>query len=469
MRAVLLSCSLLMSGCSTVSSLWGGGDKVAEGKPGFVSGFLGAVATDEPRATLVAREMLASGGNAADAAAAAIATLWQTLPSRAGIGGGGACLVHRGDAKARGVPEAVLFLSPAPGSAAGADRPAAAPMMARGLFLLNARFGKVRFETILSAAEQMAREGTPASRALVRDLAVVAGPLAADPGARGVFFPGGKIVGEGDLLVQPELAALLAQLRRAGVGDLYAGALAGQFAAAATQAGGGISPADLRAALPKVVPALMVDGPDESTVSFLPTPADGGLAAAAAYRVLASDLGATEAAKARAIAAAAEFRRTGAAGETILGGNPPAASMPTLPASTSIAVIDREGNAVSCALTMGNLFGTGRTAPGTGVLLAASPATQPPPLLAAGMVTYRRNSALRAVAGGSGQDGAPVAVAQALATALADRGKAAKLNPAGVPEPGRANVIACNGSVSSPETCAWSTDPRGFGLATGSN
>jgi gamma-glutamyltranspeptidase/glutathione hydrolase len=362
-----------------------------------------------------------------------------------------------------------MFLSPASASAAGADRPAAAPMMARGLFLLNARFGKVRFESILTAAEQMAREGTPASRALVRDLAVVAGPLAADPGARAVFFPGGKMIAEGDPLVQPELSALIAQLRRAGVGDLYAGALATQFAAAASQAGGGISTADLRAALPKVTPALMLDGPGESTVSFLPTPADGGLAAAAAYRVLAADLTANDAAKARAIAAAAEFRRTGVMGEAILNSNPPPASMPSLPASTSLAVIDRDGNAVTCALTMGNLFGTGRIAPGTGILLAASPAAQPPPLLAAGMVTYRRNSALRVVAGGSGQDGAPVAVARALATALADRGKVARLDPAGAPEPGRVNVIACNGSANTPESCGWATDPRGFGLATGSN
>ncbi len=458
-----------MSGCSTVSGLWGGGDQAAEGKPGFVTGFLGAVAADEPQAAVVGRQMLAAGGNAADAAVAMTSALWVTLPSRAGIGGGGACLVHRGDGGGKGVPDAVMFLPQAPGSTAGADRPAAVPMMARGMFLLNARFGRARFESILTTAEQMAREGTPASRALVRDLAVVAGPLAADPGARSVFFPGGRLIAEGATMVQPELAGMLGQLRRAGVGDLYSGALAAQFVAAVAQAGGAISPADLRAALPKVMTPLLLDGPNEAAVSFLPLPADGGLAAAAAYRVLAADPAALDAAKARGIAAAAEYRRTGAMAEAILNGNPPTATLPALPASTSFAVLDREGNAVSCALTMGNLFGTGRMAPGTGILLAASPTALPPPLLAAGMVTYRRNNAMRVVAGGAGQDGAPVAVARALAAALADKGKVARLDPAGAPEPGRANVIACNGSAAAPETCAWTTDPRGFGLATGSN
>ena len=43
------------------------------------------------------------------------------------------------------------------------------------------------------------------------------------------------------------------------------------------------------------------------------------------------------------------------------------------PNATSFVVIDRDGSAVACALTMNNLFGTGRFAPGTGVLLAAYP------------------------------------------------------------------------------------------------
>ena len=64
-----------------------------------------------------------------------------------------------------------------------ADRPAAVPMMARGLFLLHARYGLVPFESLLGSAEQLARFGVPVSRALAKDIALVSGPLMADPNA----------------------------------------------------------------------------------------------------------------------------------------------------------------------------------------------------------------------------------------------------------------------------------------------
>ena len=48
-----------------------------------------AVTSDEPRATLAGRDVLAEGGNAADAAVAMAMTMTVTLPSRAGLGGGG--------------------------------------------------------------------------------------------------------------------------------------------------------------------------------------------------------------------------------------------------------------------------------------------------------------------------------------------------------------------------------------------
>lgn len=75
---------------------------------------------DEPRAALVGRDILSAGGSAADAATAMYLTLAVTLPSRAGLGGGGMCLTF--DAVS-GVTETLDFTAAAPATInARADR-----------------------------------------------------------------------------------------------------------------------------------------------------------------------------------------------------------------------------------------------------------------------------------------------------------------------------------------------------------
>jgi gamma-glutamyltranspeptidase/glutathione hydrolase len=343
-------------------------------------------------------------------------------------------------------------------------------MLARGLFALHKQYGDRTFESLIRPAEQMAREGFTASRAFVRDLAVVAGPLSDDPGARAVFFPNGAPVQEGATLLQPGLAATLTQLRQVGVGDLYQGALAHLLVDAGRDAGAGLAIEDLRDALPTTGPALTLPA-GQDDVAFLPPPADGGLATAAAFQVLQHDPAALAAAGARALAVAAQFRRAGGDAKALLASTAlPAGTLPPLAASTSFAVLDRKGNAVACALTMDNLFGTGRVAAGSGILFAASPAWQTPPLLSAA-IAYSTGSRpdFRAAVGGSGQAAAPVAAALALTQALADTGRAARPLPTPAPEPGRANVIQCNQHLpGESDSCGWATDPRGAGLAVGS-
>jgi gamma-glutamyltranspeptidase / glutathione hydrolase len=465
----VLGMGLAVASCGAVdmvtSPLTGSGG-VPEGTPGHVTGFLGAVVADEPQAALVGRQALSAGGNAADAAVAVASTLAVTLPSRAGLGGGGACLAYQPGRKSvnKGVPEAAIFVPQAPlnpPSASAADRPAALPMLARGLYLLHARYGHLPFGQLLEPAETLASRGAVASRAFVDDLDVVAGPLLADPQARAVFSKNGAPLVVGQRFVQPALAATLAQIRAAGVGDLYQGGLARRIVDGSRLAGGPLSLGSLRAALPGwASPVTIADG--RLQVAFLPPPADGGLAAAAAFEVLRTNPAALAEAGTRAQEVAAAWRRSGGDPRALLSAESPGAPLPPLPATTTFVTLDNQGGAVACALTMDNLFGTGRVAPGVGFLLAASPAGVPHPLLAAAIAYDGARKTFHAAVGGSGQSASALAIAAAMASAL--RTGAAMATP--VPDPGRANAIVCaRGLPGAEKSCTWAADPRGSGLA----
>ncbi len=455
------------TGCSTLTSVkdtfLGGGGAAAE--PARLAGFIGAAVADEPRAALAGREVLALGGSAADAAVAIGFMLAVTLPSRAGLGGGGACLAYdpRRDGPGAGNAEAIVFPPIAPANTVPqTDRPAAIPMLPRGLFALHTRYGRQSFESLISPAEQVARFGTPVSRALLRDLAVVAGPLLQDPNARAVFGPGGTPLAEGGTLLQPDLAATLALLRTAGVGDLYVGALGRRLAEASRAAGGGLVIEQMRDALPQTgAPITLNEGRD--LVAFLPPPADGGLAAAAAYQALQAGGGGTEA-QSRAIAVAARWRQGGGQPMAVLASAGSVGSLPTLPASTGWVTLDRDGNSVACTATMDNLFGTGRIAPGTGILLAAAP--HPLPLLSAAIAWNPNLRGFRAAVAGTGQEGAALATAAGLFNTI----RAGTAMPVPVPEPGRADIIACSRYLPDNDgSCSWAVDPRNVGLAAGGN
>lgn len=468
LAATLAALGLLaLAGCGTVSNavsgLTGGGP--APGQPGYVSGFLGGAVADEPRAALVAREVLSVGGTAADAAVAAGFAMAVTLPSRTGLGAGGACLVYT---HSRNTTEALLFLPPA-GTAAGGDRPAAVPMLARGLFALHTRNPRRPFEELMAPAEQLARFGATVSRAFAQDLAAVSGPLFADPRARALYADAaGRPLAEGERMTQADLGATLGALRVSGVGDLHQGALARRLEAASPGIGGPLTVEQLRPALPNVTAPLQVSvGSD--ILSFLPAPADGGLAAAAAFQALQAGEG-VDAASQRGLAVSHAWRQGGADPAALLA-RPPAfpGAAPVLPASAGLMTLDRDGNAVSCVFTLNNLFGTGRVVPQMGFLLAAAPGIGrvEPPLLAAALAHNANLRAFRYAGTGTGQAAAPIALALPAARHLLNRtGIDAAL--AGVPEPGRANAIGCPAYLpGNSAQCAAATDPRGAGLAIG--
>lgn len=520
---VLLLCSSVLVACSPR------GPEV--GTVGYVKGFLGGAAADEPRAALIARDVLSAGGGAVDAAVALYFTLAVTLPSSASLGGGGACVVF--DKKSQTI-EALDFLARAPARIGpSVDRPSAVPLNPRGMFALHAKYGRMRWEQLVSPAANLARFGNPLSRALARDLYAAEGPLLADRESRRIFTrPDGSIVREGDVIEQLDLAAVLSLLRRAP-GAFYSGPFARKLVKAVKEAGGSLTIEDLRGAIPRWRPTVAVNY-GLLTAHFAPTP--GGVTAAQIWTALtkvesyrSADMEERPHLFAEtAMRAFADRGRWSTDGldievplddlvstahvETMMSGyssdrHRPAASLKPPPqrrrdqgAATSFVVADRKGSAVACAFSMNNLFGTGRIAPGTGIMLAAAPDRlgQGPWAVGPMMVINQNVYEMFLVAAAAGS-AAPSAMTQVALLALLGKhpideamgarrvfhrgapdqvliepGKGTKMltslrrrghDVVEVPTLGLVNVFFCpKGLVGDDSVCQVRTDPRGYGL-----
>lgn len=376
---------------------------------GPVKSVFGYAVADEPQAALVGRAVLNEGGNAVDAAVAEGFAQSVTLPSRGGLGGGGACLIKMPDASGVMQPPVMLSFPAGMPNSNNGSRPAAVPLLARGLLAMQARYGLLPQSSVIVPAERLAGDAQ-VTQALESDLQVVGNALLADPQAASIFAPAGHLLPVGALFQQPNLATTLETLRVNGVNGLYAGSYASQFVQAADEVGGGLTAADLQNALPHF------STPDISqqngfTVASLPVA--------------------------------------------------PAVAGTNLPASASFMALDKNGGTVICVTSMNNLFGTGRFAPGTGVLLAASPRTMPAPQLAGAIAYKAGNRAFRAAVTGTGQNEAETAAQIGLTNALTGAN-------APIPSPGRANIISCPGGVPGGEaSCQASTSSNANGLAIG--
>jgi gamma-glutamyltranspeptidase/glutathione hydrolase len=515
------------------------GNEAERGTIGFVQGFFGGVAVDEPRAALVGRDILSSGGTAADVAVAVTLTLAVTKPSSASLGGGGVCVVH--DAKTN-TTETLDFLAGVPKSIPpGAVRPSAVPGTIRGLALLHAKYGKLDWKQLVSPAENLARFGNRVSRASAEDLRRLPPAVLQDPEFRRVFGQGrdGQLIGEGDFFKQLDLSAVLSRIRTRGAGDFYTGLLGRSFADAASKAGGGLSLSDLRNYTPKWRPTLQVPYIKNTVFHFPATAGPSGVLAAQMMGMMikhdgwgdASPLGRSHLMaeiSGRAFANSARWLRddggTSAqaallvsddmAGRLLAGFQPDkhtpreegGQGSPVTGAGTSFVAVDREGSAVACGLTLNKFFGTGRIAPGTGILLSALPGPRGrgPDSLAAVLLINSVHNVFYFAAAASGGPVSPSALVQvtagtlmaknggnlsqaigdrrthnggdsglthyeqgldgAVVDGLADRGH--RLSPQA--KLGLVNAIFCSTGVPEKKgaSCLQQADPRGFGLSS---
>jgi gamma-glutamyltranspeptidase/glutathione hydrolase len=362
-----------------------------------VDNFYGGIVADEPRAALVGREILNAGGNAADAVAAAYFVMSATMPSTAGLGGGGVCIIHRAE-KDKIASEVLDFL---PRAAAGGL--VAIPGSARGMAALSARYGTLPWAQLVAPAETIAQTGEAASRALASDVKIAEKKLRADPQMAALFTRAdGSMLGEGDNLRQPELAGVLGQMRAKGSNEFYSGVLGQQLVASAQAIGAPLTIEDLRGFQAKFYKPLEIKWGDQTI--FLPQPpAAGGVAVAQMLKAFES-LGDKNRealladASMRITADRAQWMEpTGEAKQPAdglisdqhiaqlmqghsQGRATPAASLPfpaqripENPFAASVVAVDKEGLGIACNFTMNALFGAGRIAQGTGVILAPAP------------------------------------------------------------------------------------------------
>ncbi|MBB4287807.1 gamma-glutamyltransferase [Roseospira goensis] len=405
---------------------------------GYVQGFAGAVAADEPRAVVVARDILSSGGTAIDAAVAVALTLTVTLPTSAGLGGGGVCLVHDEDPDGRARVATLDFLPTTAAGPAGPDGAVAVPALPRALFALHARGGVLRWESLVAPAENLARFGFPVSRALAAEVAA----LGLTVPVHGVVRPT-----EGQGLQNLDLARALGQVR-VGPGEYYAGAVARELIAAAADQGHTVTPEALRDWRPAWRAATLEDF--GSHRDAFPTVPDSATRLAADWAAV--DDG-DDWAEDRTAAGPAPLPDLGAA----------MASR----GATAFLVADSYGGAVACALSVNTPAAAGAPLPGFGFALAPLPGPDAPDIALMLRVNTNTGNTLSglAAAGGGAVDLAMQAGLPALKGSAAPRAALAAAEAGG---PGRAlvSLLSCPGGVPrAPETCAVAVDPRGAGLA----
>ncbi len=387
----------------------------------IAKGSFSAVAADESRAAEVGRDILQAGGNATDAAVAMYFAMAVTLPSAAGLGATGACIVHNDKTKKA---ESFVFPPVAAGSVNG--QPIAVPSSVRALTLMHVRHGSLRWEQVVAPAERLARFGVPVSRALARDLQAGGAVLAGDREARRIL--GGGALAEGSTLTQPELAGALGAIRQRGGAEFFQGPLARTMSEQVAQMGGSLPLEALRAAVPQAGDPL-TEGYGRRRVYTAPAPAAGATALA------------------------------GWKGQQP-GGPAPSNSQ----GFSGLAAVDSKAGAAACTLSMGKLFGAGAMVPGVGVLLASPTpeAGSVSPLI----VASPNNGEFTFVGAGGGAPTAAQATGYVgYATVERDQPLANVLTSRGG-QGGWVNAIVCPGGLrSDPSACRTAIDPAGLGLS----
>jgi gamma-glutamyltranspeptidase/glutathione hydrolase len=381
----------------------------------------GMVVAQEKIAARIGADILRNGGNAVDAAVATGFALAVTYPRAGNIGGGGFMVVHLAD---RNEDVAIDYRETAPASATrdmflGADgKPDPAksrdsalgigvPGTVAGFALALEKYGSGHFTLaqLLKPSIDLARDGFVLTHDVADTLPQWHRRLARWPAAAKLFSrPDGGPLGEGDRLVQSDLATTLAAVATEGPSGFYQGPVADKLARAITEAGGIITADDLKSY------EALIREPVRGTyrsydILSMPQPSSGGIVLLETLNILEGfPLGEMKQGSAASLHLLIEAMKRGYADRARYLGDPSFVNAPiaaltskdyaaklragidldhATPSSelqaaspphegsntTHFSVVDSQGNAVSNTYTLNFSYGVGLVAEGTGVLL----------------------------------------------------------------------------------------------------
>lgn len=207
------------------------------------------IATSHPLATAAGLDVLSSGGNAVDAALAAVAVQSVVDPLMTGVGGdcfalyapkGGAVKALNGSGRApaaatvaavqaSGLTDAIPQTSPhavtIPGSVSAWCR-------------LHADHGTMPMDRLFQRAINYAENGFPVTPRVALDWAANAGLAAGDEHAAKVFLPKGRAPRTGERMAQPLIGARLREIAAKGAQAFYRGETGASMAAHLKSLGG---------------------------------------------------------------------------------------------------------------------------------------------------------------------------------------------------------------------------------------
>jgi gamma-glutamyltranspeptidase/glutathione hydrolase len=343
----------------------------------------GVVAAGHPVTARAGADVLRAGGNAVDAAVAAVLASTVVEPMMTGLGGGGYLLVAPPD----GEPTLLDFFVTAPG--AGADPADRAPLLqievsfgdavqvfgagaaSCGVYGLPAgaaaavdRFGTVPLAELTAPAAALARDGVPVTGMQAAMFALMTPILAT---GSTTYLTGGVPPAAGTILRDPALADALDLLGAEGPAPFYTGEVARRVSESLLAAGGLVTPEDL--ARYEVIEREPVRvGYRDREVVTNPPPSAGGILLAYALALLDRQPGPPGALE---LVTAMEVIQDARDASFFAGLPDPGFARSFLSSrvgsTTHVSVLDTAGWA--CSVTTSNGEGSGVLVPGTGLHL----------------------------------------------------------------------------------------------------